>query len=460
MDWSPLLKSFLSISLSLLLAATPLYAASADTQTAGEVKALIPAASRNAQPVNVKDSLNWNDLLKTDAQGRLRAGLTAGSILSLGSNSELQVVQHDAVSQQTSIVVNYGKLRNQVNKITKPDGKYEVRTPNAVIGVIGTDFYVGYENARTTVICYTGKVLVTPASGAKVVKSDSDKKKESAAIILLAGQMVVIGDDTPPGGFVAMLTPGPVAEAGIQDTNVPDQSESASNAHHRRRKILIPIIIAGGLGLGLGFAGFSGGGSRNNSSSGTQPTTPIDVTNQFGTVDLTDAGIVSKGSELGSYNGIAAPPKKSLGTVSFATGSFTGANIFTGGTFSGVGSSLNVASGAANYGQPPKGNIFTGSFVGPVAWTLVSQTGKYTDNFTLSGAINGTLYTGSNVTGTATQNITVHTNQWTQNHEGLIALGKIHLNVPDASKMGVAGKGSRAAGRGTRRPLLGWTFVW
>src|SRR5208283_3801623 len=110
LDSSPLLKSLLSISLSLLLAATPLYAASADTQTAGEVKALIPAASRNAQPVNIKDSLNWNDLLKTDTQGRLRAGLTAGSILSLGSNSELQVGQHDAVSQQTSIVVNYGKL--------------------------------------------------------------------------------------------------------------------------------------------------------------------------------------------------------------------------------------------------------------------------------------------------------------------------------------------------------------
>ena len=459
LDSSPLLKSLLSISLSLLLAATPLYAASDDTQTAGEVKALIPDASRNAQPVNVKDSLNWNDLLKTGAQGRLRAGLTAGSILSLGSNSELQVVQHDVVSQQTSIVVNYGKLRNQVNKITKPDGKYEVRTPNAVIGVIGTDFYVGYENAQTTVICYAGKVVVTPTSGAKVTKGDN-KKKESAAIILLAGQMVVIGDDTPPGGFVAMLTPGPVAEAGIQDTNVPDQPVSASNAHHRRRKILIPIIIAGGLGLGLGFAGFSGSGSRNGNSSGTQPTPPIDLTNQFGTVNVTNTGIVSKGSELGSYNEIVAPPKKSLGTVSFSAGAFTGANILAGGTFSGVGSSFSVASGAANYGQPPKGNIFTGSFVGPVSWTLVSQTGKYTDNFTLSGPINGMLYTGSEVTGTATQNITVYTNQWTQDHEGLIALGKIHLNVPDPSKMGVPGKGSRAAGRGTRRQLFGWQFVW
>ena len=464
MDSHRLLKSLLSLSLSLLLAATPLYAAPVDTQTAGEVKALIPAASRNTQPVNVKDSVNWNDLLKTDAQGRLRAGLTSGSILSLGSNSELQVVQHDSVSQQTSLVVNYGKLRNQVNKITKPDGKYEVKTPNAVIGVVGTDFYVSYEDAKTTVICYEGKVEVTPTHGAKVVKSDNDdRRKKGAFIILLAGQMVVIGDETPPGGYIALLTPAPVAEAGIQDTNVPDQPVSASNAHHRRRKILIPILVAGGLGLGLGFAGFSGGGGSHNGSStgtGTQTTTPLDLTNQFGTVNITDAGIVSKGSQLGSYNGIVAPPNKSLGGVSFSTGTFTGTNIFSGGTFSGTGSSLSVISGPANYGQPPKGNIFTGSFVGPITWTLVSQTGKLTDNFTLSGPIKGMLYTGSNVSGTATQNITVYKNQYAQDHEGLIALGKIQLNVPNQSKREVADKASRAVGRGARRSVLGWTFVF
>jgi len=50
-------KSVLSITFTLLLAATPLYAGPSDTQTAGEVKALIPAAWRNAQPVSVKDAL-------------------------------------------------------------------------------------------------------------------------------------------------------------------------------------------------------------------------------------------------------------------------------------------------------------------------------------------------------------------------------------------------------------------
>jgi hypothetical protein len=260
-----LLKSLLSILLSLLLAATPLFAAPTDTQSAGEVKALIPAASRNAQPVKVKDGLAWNDLLKTEAQGRLRAGLTDGSILSVGSNSELKVVQHDAVSQQTSIEMNYGKLRNQVVKISKPDGKYEVKTPNAVIGVIGTDFYVGYASNQTTVICYVGKVAVTPAQGAKVLKSDNTSSGSTTTVTLVAGQMVVIGMEIPPGGYHPSSTPKPVAKASMQDTSVPDQPTFVAKAHpHALRYVLVSLGAAAGLGVGLGIA-------ETRGSSSTQP---------------------------------------------------------------------------------------------------------------------------------------------------------------------------------------------
>ena len=224
-----MLRSLLATALSLLLVATPLLAAPADTQTAGEVKALIPAASRNAQPLHLKDSVEWNDLLKTTPQGRLRVGLTDGSILSVGSNSELKVVKSDSASQQTSIEVNYGKLRSKVVQVTKPDGKFEVKTPNAVVGVIGTDFYVGYANNRTTVICYAGRVAVTPAAGAKVLKGGNAPAGTTNAIMLTAGQMVVIGFEIPPGGYEASSVPAPLMEASMLDTNVPDELATAES---------------------------------------------------------------------------------------------------------------------------------------------------------------------------------------------------------------------------------------
>jgi hypothetical protein len=248
-----MLKSLLSVSLSLLLAATPIVAAPTDSQTAGEVKALIPDAWRNAHPVRVKDSLEWNDLLQTSAQGRLRAGLTDGSVLSLGSNGALKVLRHDAISQQTSIEMSYGKLRNQVVKITKPDGKYEVRTPNAVIGVIGTDFYVGYENGLTTVVCYVGSVSVAAIGTAKVVRKSDQARAEQALVTLLAGQLVVIGLKAPLEGFPPESE---VIQASMQDTNV---NPRALIAHP---KVWVPIVggLLGGLTAGLVLT-YTGGSS-------------------------------------------------------------------------------------------------------------------------------------------------------------------------------------------------------
>jgi len=154
---------------------------------------MIPDASRNAHPLAVNDPLQWNDLLQTDAKGRVRAGLNDGSILSVGSNSQLKIEQHDAATQQTVIDLNYGKLRNQVTKITQPNGKYQVKTSNAVIGVIGTDFYVDYAKGRTTVICYEGRVSVTPVGDSKVLGSTDVPAAANGSMTLRAGQIVIIG---------------------------------------------------------------------------------------------------------------------------------------------------------------------------------------------------------------------------------------------------------------------------
>jgi hypothetical protein len=232
-----LLKRLIAGALCLLLSPLPVLCQSgAVDQHAGQINALIPAATRNAKPAKAKDDLQWNDLLKTDHGGRLRAGLADGSILSLGSNSELKVVQHDAASQQTSLEMNFGKVRSQVVKIAQPGGKFEMKTPNAVIGVIGTDFYVSYETNRTTVICYTGKVWVTPQGNAKVVKNSGQNADNS--IIVAAGQMVIISTEVPPDGFQPSSTPPPVRLAGLQDTDVPDNPLPALHPHLVRNVII------------------------------------------------------------------------------------------------------------------------------------------------------------------------------------------------------------------------------
>ena len=241
-----------------------LCAPSASGQTAGQISALIPSATRNAAPAKVKDDLMWNDLLKTEQKGRLRAGLTDGSILSLGSNSELRVVQHDAASQQTSLEMDFGKVRSKVVKVTQPNGKFEVKTANAVIGVIGTDFYVSYEANKTTVICYTGKVWVSPIGNAKVVKNSGQAVQDQ--IVVAAGQMVVISSEIPPAGFEPQSTPPSVMRASAEDTSVPDALPPIHHAH------LVRDII---IGVGVAAAGWAVAVTQlNTSTPARQPGCP------------------------------------------------------------------------------------------------------------------------------------------------------------------------------------------
>jgi len=247
-----MLRSLLSVVLSLLLMATPALGTPAGDQPAGVVKALIPDASRNAQPVAVKDTLQWNDLLKTNAKGRLRAGLTDGSILSLGSDSELKVVQHDSKSQQTTIEMNYGKLRSQVVKITQPGGKYEVKTPNAVIGVIGTDFYVAYDNGVTTVICYHGQLIVTPTAGASVTADNNATPAVIAAVTVNAGQMVVVGAKDVTGGLQPIAASTMVSQTAIRDTEISERRNAAALSSHRTKIIVITAMaVTAGLTVAL-----------------------------------------------------------------------------------------------------------------------------------------------------------------------------------------------------------------
>jgi hypothetical protein len=258
-----LFKRFTAIAMCSLLAALPCIAEpQASGQAAGQINALIPAATKNSKTAKVKEELDWNDLLQTEHTGRVRAGLKDGSILSLGSDSELRIVQHDSTAQQTSLEMNFGKVRSQVEKITKPGGKFEIKTPNAVIGVIGTDFYVGFESNRTTVICYKGQVTVTPLGNAAVTNASGQANAGSNAIAVAAGQMVVVTSDIPPSGFQTSNTPPDVLQASISSTDVPSGGGSSAHSGHGLRWALIATAVAVGLGVGIGLAVTSGGGSK------------------------------------------------------------------------------------------------------------------------------------------------------------------------------------------------------
>ena len=137
---------------------------------AGSVTALRPSTvvihkgipSLQGKPVNQGDGVFWEDRLRTDKKGRARITLDDHSMLSLGSDSELIIEQHDAQSQRTFLELLYGKIRCRVTQLTG-GGKFQLQTPAAVAGVLGTDF--GADSSVpgvTKFICLSGTVLIVP----------------------------------------------------------------------------------------------------------------------------------------------------------------------------------------------------------------------------------------------------------------------------------------------------------
>jgi hypothetical protein len=163
----------------------------------------------------------------------------------------------------------------------------------------------------------------------------------------------------------------------------------------------------------------------------------VDFTNSGGTLSGSSAGLSLSGSTLiamGSGGGIITG---NLGTISFSTaGMVSGGSLQTGATFMAGGAFAITGNGTNGIHN---GTIFSGTFTGPVTWTLVTLANG-THNYTLSGALTGTWMGGATVNG-ATVQLTINTGKGFFNGSTTISSGDTNIVVPEPGSLTLLGTG-------------------
>lgn len=227
-------------------------------ENVGAVIGVKAGATLDNQPLDKAGPLTRNAVLRTNHIGRVRIRLRDGEVLSLGANTELQVVRDNPMAEIAEVRVHSGQVRSEVARLHKSEAGYDITTPQAHITSHGNgDFYLDVASASTRVIVYSGIVLVQPLHG-----------PSTAPVDVAAGQTVVVN----PGMVSRLeLTAEDQEQESIWQTSFPSDSLTQNNRPAPSHKKLYIILGAAGAAVG-GIALAMRGSSKSSApSSATIP---------------------------------------------------------------------------------------------------------------------------------------------------------------------------------------------
>lgn len=154
----------------------------------GKVSALtgradVSRAGSAAVELKIEDGVSQADVIRTKKNSRLVLTMVDGSRLTMAENTRLELKHYQVEGKPAGLLkVSRGRLRAFVSKVfSSRSESFQVRTPTAVAGVIGTDFAVIVEALFTRVVVFQGIVSVRNIDP-NIPKREILKKDQSTVV--------------------------------------------------------------------------------------------------------------------------------------------------------------------------------------------------------------------------------------------------------------------------------------
>ena len=122
-------------------------------------------------------ALEKKDVIITESDGWARVKLSDGTSITLGKNSKLVIEKYlydGTKKSHTTLGFAKGVFKTITGAIGKvaPE-KFKVKTPNATIGIRGTEFFVEIAKGKVHIICTVGIISVGNSYGVVIVNAGS-----------------------------------------------------------------------------------------------------------------------------------------------------------------------------------------------------------------------------------------------------------------------------------------------
>lgn len=189
---------------------------------------IIRAGKSKQRKVRVGTKVRAQDTIIADKDSRAKIIMKDKNVLNISPESKIVIERYDVGENRNAILnVVYGKVRSTVKQ--KYDGdknKFRVKTPTAVAGVRGTDFFVGFKpkGKVSRVITFEGKVTV----GSGIAKNG----KILNPVSVRPGQTTIASANKPPAPPAPMSKTELAKIDASSNADIPDSNDQRTPSNN------------------------------------------------------------------------------------------------------------------------------------------------------------------------------------------------------------------------------------